>query len=423
MKKRIISIGLIFSGLISCGQPGRTSNHDHSHQEHGTHIHHHDHKQEEHSCSHEHPDHAKAVAVPAQTSTGEHGHTHNPVIELCPEMAHAAGITTAKAEFRSFSQIIPAIGEILPMPDDQVTVTAKTDGFVLLDSKRLLPGTLVGNGEKLIVVTSRGITEENYTQTVLQAEIALDHARKTYLRNQELYQERLITLAELQNSEAEYRAADLRYRNLGMDYEQDGLRVVSPAAGVIDEVLVAQGEFVTRGQTLLRISKNREVLLRADVSPQYLERLPQVISANFRTSASENYFSVDQLRGKVTSYGRSVDRSSRLVPVFFSLPYSPDYPAGSYAEVRLRTDADHLSLVLPTEAILEDFGHYFIYVASDQGYERRDIRIGGTDGIVTEVLSGLTENEEIVVTGATRLKLVERLGALGEDAAHAGHSH
>ena len=425
MKIKIILICLLYAGFVSCGggRHNHTDEHDHDHSHsHEGHDHSHDHSGHDHSSheGHAHAGHSHAHPAP---SVQADGHTHENLIELTPEAARAAGIATAKAEIKAFPVIIPAIGEILPMQGDIVTVTAKNEGFVVFDAKQVLSGTPVGNGEKVMVITSQGITQDNYTETVLQAEIARNNARQAYERNQELHKDQLVTLGELQNSEAAYKTAELRHNNLRAGFEKGGLRVSAPTAGFVTDILVSEGDYVSLGQPLFTLSKNRHVTLRAEVSPQYMNRLSRVVSANFRTSASGVFYSVSELGGRLASYGRSVESGSLLVPVYFSLPYSADYPAGSYAEIKLLADSGHSHIVLPKGAIVEDFGHFFVYVADDHGYERRDVQIGGSDGIYTEILSGITVGEDVVVAGATRLKLVERLGSLGAEAAHAGHSH
>lgn len=439
MKIKTILACLLYVGFVSCGGHSH-SGESHAHTESADHSnctddHNHENKGDEGRADHNH-DHSLSNANHENdhnhegectghdhvgASNDEHG--HDDLIELCPEIAKAAGVTTAPATVKSTFNTIPAIGEILPMQGEIMTVTAKNEGFVTFDMKRILSGTSVGNGEKIMVITTQGITQENYTEQVLQAEIAYNNAKSVYERNQELVKDQLVSKTEFQNSEAIYKAAELKYKNLKSGFEKHGLRVSAPAAGYVTDMYVNEGDFVSVGQPLFTISQNRNVMLRAEVSPEYMSLLPGVVSANFRTSASAPFRSVADLGGRLTSYGRSVESTSLLVPVYFSIPYSTDYPAGSYAEIKLLYKGGESNIAVPKEAIVEDFGHYFVYVADEHGYERRDVRIGGSDGVQTEILSGLREGEEIVVTGATRIKLVERLGSMGAEAAHAGHSH
>ncbi|MDR2937004.1 MAG: HlyD family efflux transporter periplasmic adaptor subunit, partial [Rikenellaceae bacterium] len=227
----------------------------------------------------------------------------------------------------------------------------------------------------------------------------------------------------LQQSETDCRSAELRLNNLKKDFQGGALRVTSPQAGYVTEVFVNQGDFVTIGQPLFTVSKNRNVVLRAEVSPQYAAKLSQVVSANFRTSAGADFISVRELGGNVISYGRQIDPQSHLIPFYFSVPYRTDFVAGSFAEVKLVMRDGALQIVVPKEALVEDFGLFFVYTKDDHGFEKREVVPSGSDGRRVAISRGIAEGEEIVAQGAPRLKLIERLGSLGAEAAHSGHSH
>ncbi|MCK7461958.1 MAG: hypothetical protein MZU84_07820 [Sphingobacterium sp.] len=53
-------------------------------------------------------------------------------------------------------------------------------------------------------------------------------------------------------------------------------------------------------------------------------------------------------------------------------------------------------------------------------FEKREVLPGVTDGIRTEILKGIFENERIVTQGAVFIKLAQSTGTLD---AHSGHVH
>lgn len=66
-------------------------------------------------------------------------------------------------------------------------------------------------------------------------------------------------------------------------------------------------------------------------------------------------------------------------------------------------------------------GNYFVYVQlTPEFFEKREVKIGDTDGVRTAILSGLNESERVVSKGAILVKLAQSTGALD---AHAGHVH
>ena len=73
---------------------------------------------------------------------------------------------------------------------------------------------------------------------------------------------------------------------------------------------------------------------------------------------------------------------------------------------------------VPTTALTEEQGIYFVYVKLDEeGYKKQEVRIGADDGLRTEILSGLKAGDEVVTRGAYQVKLASVSGAIP------GHTH
>jgi hypothetical protein len=78
-------------------------------------------------------------------------------------------------------------------------------------------------------------------------------------------------------------------------------------------------------------------------------------------------------------------------------------------------------LTVPNTSLVEDQGIYFIYVQiTPELFEKRLVTVGITDGVRSEILSGLDESERIVTRGAVNIKLAQSTGTLD---AHSGHVH
>jgi len=55
---------------------------------------------------------------------------------------------------------------------------------------------------------------------------------------------------------------------------------------------------------------------------------------------------------------------------------------------------------------MEEFGKLYVFVADDDGdFIKRYIETGNSDGEMTMLTAGLSENERIVATGTYRVKL------------------
>ncbi|MBC8319158.1 MAG: efflux RND transporter periplasmic adaptor subunit, partial [Bacteroidetes bacterium] len=93
----------------------------------------------------------------------------------------------------------------------------------------------------------------------------------------------------------------------------------------------------------------------------------------------------------------------------------------SFVEIYLKTLTNSEALTVPNTALLEDQGSYFVYVqTTPELFEKREVKIGVTDGLKTEIIKGIAYNERIVTKGAILIKLAQATGTLD---AHSGHVH
>jgi multidrug efflux pump subunit AcrA (membrane-fusion protein) len=95
--------------------------------------------------------------------------------------------------------------------------------------------------------------------------------------------------------------------------------------------------------------------------------------------------------------------------------------SGEFVELYLKTITSSVALTIPNEALLEEQGNLFVFVqVHPELFEKREVSVGSTDGIKSEIKSGITNADRIVTKGAILVKLAQSSGALD---AHSGHVH
>lgn len=76
-------------------------------------------------------------------------------------------------------------------------------------------------------------------------------------------------------------------------------------------------------------------------------------------------------------------------------------------------------LSIPTSALTEEQGVYFVYIqVGEEEFLKREIVVGASNGEKVRVLSGLKPGDKIVVKGAYQVKLAANSSVVPE-----GHSH
>ena len=189
--------------------------------------------------------------------------------------------------------------------------------------------------------------------------------------------------------------------------------------GFLKNVLVANGQFVNAGQPLATISKSKRLLLRADISQKYFPKLASFTAANFKTADGGQVFSTRNLNGRVVSTGKSAEAGSPFLPIHFEIDNVGNFIPGSVVEVFLQSGSKP-ALVIPISALLEEQGIFYAYVQTEgESFQKRELKLGASDGMNVQVLSGIAEGERVVTKGAYQIKLSTASGALP---AH-GHEH
>jgi hypothetical protein len=218
--------------------------------------------------------------------------------------------------------------------------------------------------------------------------------------------EKIITEEHFLSLKNNYEKVLNEFNNLNGTFGQNGNSISSPDLGYIREIFVTEGQKVTPGQALASIVIEHNLVLRADISPEYLDALPLIEKANFRVSYSNHLYKTEEMNGEKISFGKSTGENSFYIPVYFRMSYNPDLIEGTFAEVYLIGKEINEALIVPNSSLLEEYGKFYLYVEDPDGdFIKTYIVPGYTNGEYTQVLTGLTENDVIVTTGVYQIKL------------------
>ena len=386
--------------------------HDHSEHDHEQEGHDHaaeashghdEHDHSEHNHEQEGHDHA------AETPHGHDGHDHEESASARPNeivfpAAQAARIDFAVAAVEpvEFREVIRCSGEIDPAQNDVTGVAAPVSGVVGFSETPLSIGTRVAKDQILFYISSKEMAGGD---VIAKTEAEYEAAKAEYERAKTLLSDRIISQKEYETIRQNYLTAQSEWEALAAGRTEKGSAVRSPLSGYVTALNIAPGDFVEAGTALATVSKDRRQRLTARISERYYPRLADIRSANFVT-ASGTLVELEKQNGKILSVGRSHDGSSTLIPVTFEFDSHPGVVPGSLVEVYLLGRARQGVIALPETAIAEAQGVYYVYVQLDEEcYERREVKIGASDGKQVEILSGIQPGERVVTRGAVHVKM------------------
>ena len=319
-----------------------------------------------------------------------------------------------------FSAVLTASGEIVTLPGEKKNLASPGSGMILFPNADLVQGTRVNAGQLLFMITAGTLEGDNFELRYQEYRNRLNSSRTEYKRRLQLYEQNVIPERQYLESRTDYISDSIRYYSLAGKAGSGGLQVYAPAGGYVHHLNVSEGQYVETGELLATLSSDQKLLLRADVPQQHFQLLKQIVSARFRPAFTDRIYTIEELNGTLLARGSSVAENDHYIPLYFKLENDGTLLEGAYAECYLIAQPRQESMVVPQTAILEEQGYYYLYVqVTGESYTKRAVRIGASDGLRTEIISGLEQGERVVTRGAMLLKSASMVTV---EADH-GHSH
>ncbi|MBQ8773203.1 MAG: efflux RND transporter periplasmic adaptor subunit [Muribaculaceae bacterium] len=362
--------------------------------------------------NHNYSEHHQVEAIEHQHESEhqqEHKHNNDEII-LSHHDAERFGLKIGTAKKQNFNSTISISGKIEPTPNNLSTIIASSSGKIHYQPSINI-GSKVTNGTSIALISAQGISGGDENEL---ARIAVETTRQELDRITPLHADGIVSTKDYNAAQQAYRQALAAYSG-----NEKGSLARSASSGVITQLLVKEGEYVTTGQPIATISGNTRLSLRADLPEKYYTTSKSILSANFRPAYSDSTFSLSNLNGKLVSSPQTMVSNNGYLPIYLDFDNNGHILPGSFAEIYLICSSSNETVTVPKEAIIEQQGKHFLYINIDKEcYEKRMVNIGGYNGLEYEITSGLLDGESFVSKGAVILKLAESSGTVPE-----GHSH
>lgn len=362
-----------------------------------------------------------------EENTEEHHDEDHPMgVHFHKEWQDNLDFSTAKATELNMGTVIHTVAQVMPSVGDECIVAAKADGIVKLNNRSLTEGASIGAGQVVCTIDASSNAQNNLDVQQKQAQAEYQRAKAEYERLKTLREDKLVLESELQAAKAAYQSAEAEYNALRKNFGASGTQTVTATqSGFIKQIMVRNGEHVSAGTPIISITQSKTLQLKAEVQASYYSMLKDVCDATICRvdggNADEERWTLQELGGKMVSYGKQTSAESPLIPVVFEINNVVDIVPGTFVDMYIKTRGEDKKLAAPSSSILEEMGNYFVYVQlEDEFFEKRQVKIGITDGIHTEVKGGLKSGEKVVTRGAILVKMQHNSGNMN---AEHGHQH
>ena len=328
------------------------------------------------------------------------------------DSASIAGVQTAAPVVGTIADGVECYAELTFNQNKLAQIAAPVGGII--EEVRVDLGSKVEEKQPVAKIWSASIAEA-------VAKAVLSH--QTLDRERKLRAERVTSEKDLQQAEAEHRAACQQLRTLGFTEEQIDtlgakpqeqvlMEVRAPFGGEIIERTAVRGALVEAGKPLFTLADRSVMWAMLNIPESALARVKVGQAVELRVESLPG----QTFTGKLTWIGAEVDEKSRMARARAEVA-NPDgiLRARMFAQARILTRRAEGALLLPSSAIQRVEGKTFVFVKlAEDLFDARVVRLGARFNGRVEVAEGLQPQEVVAVDHVFPLKsalLISRLGA------------
>lgn len=331
-----------------------------------------------------------------------------------------SNIITAKAIRGDIENLVTATGTI--NPKDYVDVGAQVSGQ--LEVLHVELGDVVKKGDLLAQIdvtvfkakVDQSKAQLKYQEAQLKEKIAqYELAQILYTRQEKLYENSATSLESLQNAKLSLQSATAQIEMLKAQIEQskssiqadeanlEYTRIYAPMEGTVVSISAKQGQTLNANQSapvILQIADLSTMTVKAEVSEADITKLKKGIPVYFKTLGNNRRWNstLDKIEptpvveNNVVLYNALFDIENKDGHLMTYMTTQVFFVLGSAKNV----------LTVPLSAVQRKQKESFVTLLLEDGtLKEQKVELGVSNRIHTEVISGLKENDTVLINQAT----------------------
>jgi RND family efflux transporter MFP subunit len=304
-------------------------------------------------------------------------------------------VTVATIKDTIFNHYLDIQGSV----DTKENILIQPEFSGTLISLTVKAGDRVSKGQILGRVDDAGMSQQ-----LASAENQYSLAKTTFDRQKNLWDKKIGSEIQFLQAQTQMISAQKAVAQIKAQLSKTVIR--APFSGTIDEVFAEKGQVVAPSQLgLMRIVNLGNMFVSTTVPESYIGKLKMGDLVDvYLTSLGKTY------KGKVRQVGNFINPNNRSFGIEVSLP-NPDnlLRPNQVAKLKITDYTNKNAIVVPTGVIQQDgTGSKFVYVVEGSNgktgtAKKVIVEIGKSSDNVTEIVSGLSANDIIVVEGVNSI--------------------
>jgi HlyD family secretion protein len=201
-------------------------------------------------------------------------------------------------------------------------------------------------------------------------------------------------------SQLEYglKTADVSLREL--DRGLSNTEVKATVGGVLTDLPVEIGMTLSPGIPAATVQQLDPVKIQAELTEEAAALVRGKQELNFYVPGT-----VDKTKATVSYLADVIGAQTKSYSLELNVP-NPDFKLkpGSKAQILLTEEKDQIVVTVPTLSVVREGGDTYVFVINGNAAEKRKVQLGRLHETYQEVLSGVKEGDQLVISGQNQLK-------------------
>ena len=248
-------------------------------------------------------------------------------------------------------------------------------------------GQQVAKGQKLVQMDVANLSN---------SETQIENIKRMYTRTQELFKVGGASQQDLDNAKLQLDVAQTNLKNLS-----ENTFLLSPISGVVTTRNYDNGDMYSAQLPLLTVMQINPVKVVVNVSESYYSQVKVGMPVRIKLDTYKG----DTFSGKISLIYPTIDERSRTFAVEIKMNNNNNkVRPGMFARVSMGFGTVN-HVVVPDQSVIKQSGSgaRFVFVYNKGKVEYKQVELGQRLGNEYELISGITNGEQVIVSGQSTL--------------------
>ena len=306
-------------------------------------------------------------------------------------------VTAVKIQEKEFKHYLELQGNV--STKQLIVITPEFSG--ILTNVYVKEGQKVKKGQLLGKIDDGGLSQQ-----LAQLKIQANLAEITFKKQERLWNQKIGSEIQYLQAKSNYEAQQQAVSQLEQQVAKTNIK--APFSGIIDDVITEQGSVVAAGQSqIIRIVNLSNMHIETDVPERHIANITKNKEALVEFPVLEK-----KLTAKVNQVSDYINPANRTFKIEIAVPNKDQsIKPNLTARIKINDYTNTKALLIPQSIVSENAnGEQYIYVATNKKSnneaiaKKMIIQTGKTQKDQIEVLSGISNGDEIIKEGARSIK-------------------